>query len=85
VLNVAYALSLKLYQLRSPRLPVASVLLALGSLMLPAGFLLGGIVIHGGDPNAFIALSPIGGGLLAVAVPIAAYDFIGAARDRGTA
>ena len=37
-----------------------------GSLLLPAGFLLGGVVVHGGDPNPLIALSPLGALLLVV-------------------
>lgn len=77
LLNVAYALSLRNFAVRGSRLDLVSGLLIAGSLCLPSGFLLGGIVVHGGDPNVFIALSPIGGLLLAVGLPMAAYNFTG--------
>jgi hypothetical protein len=32
---------------------------------LPGGFLLGGIIVYGGDPNPGVLLSPIGALLLA--------------------
>jgi hypothetical protein len=76
LLNVVYALSLRNFAVRGSRLELISGLLIGGSICLPSGFLLGGIVVHGGDPNAFIVLSPIGGVLLLVAVPMAAYNFM---------
>ena len=76
LLNVVYALCLRNFAVRGSRLDLISGLLIGGSICLPAGFLLGGIVVHGGDPNAFIALSPIGGVLLAVALPMIAYNFM---------
>lgn len=76
LLNVVYALSLRNFPVRGSRLDLSSGLLIGGSICLPVGFLLGGIVVHGGDPNAFIALSPIGGALLAVALPMIAYNFM---------
>jgi len=76
LLNVVYALSLRNFAVRSRRLNLVSGLLIGGSLALPSGFLLGGIIVHGGDPNAFIALSPVGGVLLVSAVPMAVYDFM---------
>lgn len=76
LLNVAYALSLRGFPVRGSRQDLVSALLMGGSLCLPAGFLLGGIVVHGGDPNLFIALSPIGGCLLVAALPMVAYNFV---------
>lgn len=76
LLNVAYALSLRNFAVRGARLRLVSGLLVAGSLCLPSGFLLGGIVVHGGDPNLFIALSPIGGVLLVAALPMVVYNFI---------
>ncbi|MDB6169913.1 MAG: hypothetical protein JWM88_2777 [Verrucomicrobia bacterium] len=38
----------------------ASLALIWGALLLPAGFLLGGIVIHDGDPGVAVLLVPIG-------------------------
>jgi len=76
LLNVAYALCLRNFPVRGSRLELVSALMIAGSVGLPSGFLLGGIVVHGGDPNAFIVLAPIGGLLLAVGLPMAAYNFV---------
>ncbi|OAI50800.1 hypothetical protein AYO46_02045 [Betaproteobacteria bacterium SCGC AG-212-J23] len=76
LLNVVYALSLRSFPVRGSRLELVSGLVIAGSICLPSGFLLGGIVVHGGDPNLFIVLSPIGGALLAIAMPMVAYSFI---------
>jgi hypothetical protein len=43
------------------------------TVLLPAGFLLGGVTIYGGDPGPGVVLAPLGGVLLALAL-------IGAAR-----
>lgn len=40
------------------------------SLLMPLGFLLGGVVIHAGDPGLGIALLPVGAILLVVAVAL---------------
>jgi hypothetical protein len=76
LLNVVYALSLRGFPVRGSRLDLISGLLVAGSICLPSGFLLGGIVVHGGDPNVFIALSPIGGALLLTALPMVVYNFM---------
>lgn len=76
VVNIVYALCLRNFAVRGARLELVSLLLIAGSLCLPGGFLLGGIVVHGGDPNLFIALSPIGGLLLVIALPMIAYNFL---------
>jgi len=46
---------------------VSAILIA-GSVLMPTGFLAGGTVVHGGDPNVLVALVPIGGALLIVAL-----------------
>jgi len=46
----------------------ASSALVGASVLLPGGFLLGGLVVHGGDPGAGIALAPVGGVLFFAAV-----------------
>lgn len=67
LLNIAFALSL-------PRLAaggwrrVASGALLGASVLLPLGFLLGGLVVYAGDPGAGILLVPVGGLLLVVAL-----------------
>lgn len=45
-----------------------SLALQWGSILLPAGFLLGGLVIHDGDPGLGVLLVPVGALLLAYAV-----------------
>ena len=46
----------------------ASSALVGASVLLPGGFLLGGLVVYGGDPGAGIALAPVGGVLFFAAV-----------------
>ena len=53
---------------RGPIHPWSSVTLILASLLLPGGFLLGGIEIHAGDPGIGIFLAPVGGVFLLIAV-----------------
>ena len=52
----------------------ASLALILGSLLLPLGFLLGGLVIYDGDPGLAVMLVPIGGGVLFYGVVRIALD-----------
>ena len=48
----------------------------LGALvLLPGGFLIGGIYVYGGDPGPGVVLSPIGGGLLFMAVLLTALFY----------
>ena len=69
LVNVAFALSLPH---RAPHGPRAerwiSRCVLLGSALLPAGFLLGGLVVLGGDPNPAVLLAPVGALLLLVGV-----------------
>jgi hypothetical protein len=53
---------------------VAGCLMA-ALVLLPGGFLLGGIFIYGGDPGPGVLLSPIGGALLFAAVLLAAIRY----------
>jgi hypothetical protein len=43
--------------------------------LLPGGFLLGGIYVYGGDPGPGVLLSPIGGALLFAAVGLTALRY----------
>jgi hypothetical protein len=52
----------------------ASRSLLWGAVLLPAGFFLGGLVIHGGDPGLGILLAPVGALLLLYGVGRAAWD-----------
>jgi hypothetical protein len=53
---------------------VASNCLCAASLLLPLGFLLGGIYTYGGDPGHGILLVPLGAMLLLVAVFVMAWS-----------
>jgi len=59
---------------------LASSALVAGSVLMPVGFLLGGMFVNGGDPGLGILLVPVGGGLLALAVGLTA---IAVARRNG--
>ena len=53
---------------------VAGCLMA-ALVLLPGGFLLGGIYVYGGDPGPAVLLSPIGGALLFAAVGLTALRY----------
>ncbi|HXG48782.1 MAG TPA: hypothetical protein VNO52_14245 [Methylomirabilota bacterium] len=61
---------------------MASALLRGATVLLPGGFFLGGVVIHGGDPGLGIALVPVGAVMLLAAVLLTA---LGAAAAPGGA
>jgi hypothetical protein len=65
VVNICFALSIPYRAPRRAQLEVwISRCVLVGSLLLPAGFLLGGVVVFGGDPNPGVLLSPVGALLL---------------------
>lgn len=51
---------------------LASACLRGATVLMPAGFFLGGASIHGGDPGVGVVLVPVGGALLFAAVLLAA-------------
>lgn len=67
LVNVAFALSLARLAPGGSR-RVASHCLLAATLLLPGGFLLGGLVVYGGDPGPGILLVPVGALLLLVGV-----------------
>lgn len=74
LLNLAFAQLAHLRPSDSPRRNLASACLLGASVLLPGGFLLGGIVIHEGDPGIGIFLTPVGAALLVVAIFLALRD-----------
>jgi hypothetical protein len=73
ILNLVFAASLPaLPGLRDPSRTVASRCLLGALVLLPLGFFLGGVFVHGGDPGLGVLLVPPGGLLLLVAVFLAA-------------
>lgn len=53
----------------------ASACLIAATVLLPGGFLLGGIYVYGGDPGAGVVLSPLGGALLFAGVLLTAIHY----------
>lgn len=67
VINLIFACSLRLFPELAPRkTPLASVCLLLGSVLVPAGFFAGGVVVYGGDPGIGILLLPPGAALFLI-------------------
>ena len=64
VLNIVFAGSLARLSLPAGARVLASRCLAAGTLLVPGGFLLGGLVTHGADPGLGIILLPAGAVLL---------------------
>ena len=68
VVNIVFGLTLRGF----PELPgwsrLASRCLIGASILLPLGFFLGGVTVHGGDPNPAALLVPPGGVLLIAGV-----------------
>ena len=54
--------------LTTPPSRLSSMCLTASGLLLPGGFLLGGLVVHGGDPGKGVLLVPVGAALLLFAV-----------------
>lgn len=69
ILNIVFALTVRLLPEWTPRQRgIASNCLRGASLLVPAGFFLGGVHIYSGDPGLGIVLVPIGALLLSLAV-----------------
>jgi hypothetical protein len=76
LVNLAFAMSLKLFgDGRESWTGLASAALVGATILLPGGFLLGGVVVYAGDPGLGVLLVPVGGALLVVAVFLAARGF----------
>jgi hypothetical protein len=76
LINLAFSFTLPLipsWDARKRRFAGACLLSA--TVLMPAGFLLGGLSIHGGDPGIGIFLLPPGAVLLLVAVVLTASAF----------
>ena len=73
LLNIAFGLTVgRGLSGRSPEM--ASRLLAAGTVLLPAGFFLGGLYLYGGDPGLGAALAPVGALAVLAAAALAALD-----------
>jgi len=73
VLNVVFGLTVMVASLNeSAAWRIASPCLMAAAVMLPGGFLLGGIVIYDGDPGPAVLVVPLGAFFLFVAVLLTA-------------
>ncbi len=81
VLHIAFALTCSHLIGSERRLRIASRCLS-GAILLPGGFLLGGVVIYDGDPGLGIFLVPVGGALLFASVLVTARMLIAPPDDR---
>lgn len=72
LLHVAYGLTVRAVPSAGRGLTSASLGAAL--LLIPGGFFLGGVAVHGGDPSVGIALVPAGFVALVVALVMAGRD-----------
>ena len=69
ILNLGFAFTQKVFGKQGASTPrLASQTLIAATILLPLGFLLGGINVYGGDPGLGILLVPIGAVLLFIAV-----------------
>jgi hypothetical protein len=76
VLSIGFGMLLRAHVDTAATWPrAASACLISATVLLPGGFLLGGIYVYGGDPGLGVVLSPIGGALLFAAVLLAAIHY----------
>ena len=82
VLNVLFGLSLRVAPELTPSKPQrVSRLLAGATVLVPAGFFLGGVTFYAGDPGVGVLLLPVGALLLLIAIVLIA-NATGTAPDR---
>ena len=75
VLSIGFGMMLSVWpEPVAPWRRTASACLMAATALLPAGFLLGGMFVHGGDPGIGVFLTPVGGVLLLAAVLLTALN-----------
>jgi len=72
LLNLAFALTADRIDMAPKARRAASLSLRAATLLMPAGFFLGGVWLYGGDPGLGVLLVPLGGILLVVAMGLCA-------------
>lgn len=72
VLNLALAVTVTRLRMTASARRTASMSLRGATLLMPAGFFLGGVWLYGGDPGLGVLLVPVGGVLLVVATALCA-------------
>jgi hypothetical protein len=76
LVNIALAASAGSLAWSDRRRDLASMSLRAATLMMPAGFFLGGLHFHGDDPGVGVLLVPVGGVLLVVAIGLVTHAVI---------
>ena len=80
LINIAFAITIRAVpQWTAHSRGFASACMLGATVLMPAGFFLGGVNVHGGDPGLGILLLPVGGLLLVIAVLLTA---LGASKFR---
>lgn len=77
LVNIAFALSLPHAKLSDVAIARASFALRFATVLLPAGFLLGGLVVYSGDPGLAIVVVPPSAAVLIVGLVTFARGFSG--------
>jgi hypothetical protein len=77
LIHIGFAATLGFWNVRAPQARQISTALIAATVLLPGGFLLGGIRFYGGDPGLGVALVPVGAGLLVYAAIVAARSTTG--------
>lgn len=72
LLNLAFGSTLSRMSFGARALRAASLCLRASTLLMPAGFFLGGVWLYGGDPGLGVLLVPLGGALLVVGAALCA-------------
>jgi hypothetical protein len=85
LIHVAFAATLRTGLLAEAPLGLASNCLIAASILLPGGFFVGGIVVHGGDPGLGILAVPLGALLLLAALLLVARGTMTAPRGDDSA
>jgi hypothetical protein len=81
ILHLGFAATLALgFDALPPRAPLASRFLRWATVLMPAGFFLGGVAPYEGDPGVGVWLTPFGVALLWAAILLVAMDLVAAKR-----
>jgi hypothetical protein len=76
IINILFALSIEKFRNLENHIKVISPCLLLSSILLPSGFLLGGLAINGGDPGVGIILAIIGAITFVITIGLIAMSTI---------
>ena len=60
---------------------MCSALATAATVLLPLGFFLGGIVVHGGDPSVGVLLVPIAGFVLFAGIVLLALEVLAVGKN----